>query len=282
MAHADLPPFFAPARRIYAERMKGAGPPLPEALLAVVAALRAGLGTGPMTYAGHPPRQIPLTPEALAEWLQDVHQRRRQGDPALFTLAAEPSPISGATLTFEMDPWPENGVEWVWYPLPNTPLPPVDAMLELVAAIARGFGAHRGVVEDDVLMVRYRGARAAERARSLVPPHLRQYVPGPLPAPRTADTLPELLVPQEFDRRRVPDAVWWINVWDAVQVATVGLERILRAPWARVARLPEGRLALAASESPPDPTNPGHLAQLARIVEALDLRALQEAHRLSA
>ena len=282
MEQSAFPASVAPGRRIYAERMQGAGPPLPEALLAVARALETGLGTGPLTYAGVPPRQIALSPRALAAWLEELQHERRQGIPALVTLAADPSLSPGATLTYETEPWPKNAVEFVWCSLPTADLLPVDAMLDLAAAIRQGFGAHRAVVEDDMLIVLYRGARAAERARSVVPPHLKKYVPGPLPSTRNEAALPDLLVPQEFDRRRVPDAVWWINVWDAVQVATVGPERILDAPWARVATLPEGGSALAATGLPTDPKNPDHLATLTRIIDALGLRALQEAHRLRA
>lgn len=280
MASADLPPASAVGRRIYAERVAGAGPPLPEALLAVAAVLQRALGVGPMTRAGEPARQIAPTPQAVGAWLDEVRQRRRRGEPALFTLAADPSPASAATLTYEVDPSPENALEWVWYPVPTTGAPPVDVLLDVVAAIRRAFGAHRAAVEDDLLMVLYRGRRAAERARQAVPPHLRQYVPD-APVLPGSPALPDLLVPQEYDRRRVPDAVWWVNGWDAVQVETVGRTRVLRAPWFRIIEQPDGGLALASSELPPDARNPDHRARLARLVEALDLRALQEAHRLN-
>lgn len=90
----------------------------------------------------------------------------------------------------------------------------------------------------------------------------------------------ELLVPQEFDGHRVPDAVWWINFWDVVQVETVGVSRIRTAGFARVTEKPCGGMVLVSTREPTDPARPAHLPQPARIVEHLQLRTLQEAHRL--
>jgi hypothetical protein len=272
---------FTPGRQLYAERMLDAGPLLPEALIAAARAIEAGIGSGPFVYAGVPPRSIALTVDAVAAWLDDVRGQRRtgRGAPALFTLAADPFLTPGVTLSYEEEPWPENAVGFLRCSLPDENLPPAGAMVALVAEVSRGFGAHRGNIEDDLLLMRYRGARAAERARSAVPPHLRQYVPAPLPVEGVSGNLPDLLVPQEFDRRHVPDAVWWINVWDAEMVATVGRDRIERAPWRRIVELPGGALGLAATDAPTDPASHEDLIQLTRLVDALELRALQEAYR---
>ncbi|GIM97440.1 hypothetical protein [Paractinoplanes toevensis] len=261
--------------RIYAERSKGAGPPPAEALVGVARELESRLGVGRFEYAGHPARRIFMRPAEVDTWLGQVRSDRRRGEAALFTLGTDPSLSAGAILTYEEEPWTVNAVEWVWCGLPHPD--PVTAMLDLVSAVAHRFGAHRAVVEDDDLLTRYRGARAAERARAQLPPELRRYVPDP---PAADGGLPSLLVPQEFDRRRVPDAVWWVNCWDAVQVATVGAARIRRAPWRHIVELPAGGMALAASENPPDPADPADLSRLAALVAALDLRAVQLEHRL--
>ncbi|MFS0701632.1 hypothetical protein AB6N24_16795 [Cellulomonas sp. 179-A 4D5 NHS] len=63
------------------------------------------------------------------------------------------------------------------------------------------------------------------------------------------------------------------------QLATLGEARVVAAPWAHVRPLPGGRLLLLASAHPADPDDPADMATLRRLVDALDLRAAQEAHR---
>ena len=277
MTTPDFP--VVPLRRLYVERVSGAGPRLAEALLAVAELIRRGLQAGLLTYAGSPPRRIDLTVPALEAWLDEMRRQRSAGIPALMTLSAGPEMPAGATVTYEVEPWAGTRVEYLWCSVPDRVIMPADGMLHLVAAMTTAFGAHMGAVQDDALMVRYRGARASQRALDALPEHLRPFVPVPSPEPASSG-FPQLLVPQEFDRRLVPDAVWWINVWDAVQVATIGARTIRQAPWARITDLPDGGLALAATEQPASAGDPEHVARLRQIVEALGLRTLQEAHRL--
>ena len=95
-----------------------------------------------------------------------------------------------------------------------------------------------------------------------------------------AELLPAVLPLNEFDERRVPWAIWWVNFWDAIKVETVGLERIRSAPWTSLIELPDGSVVAAATEEVTEATNPLHLASLAQIVEHLGLRELQERHRI--
>ncbi|HBS68849.1 MAG TPA: hypothetical protein DEA79_06695, partial [Cyanobacteria bacterium UBA11153] len=95
------------------------------------------------------------------------------------------------------------------------------------------------------------------------------------------DPLPPLLLRDEFDYRRVPDGVWWINFWDKIQVETIGLQRILTANWAQIIEQPKGALVLVATDEPTDVNNPEHLLRLGEIVSHLHLGELQEYHVIS-
>ncbi len=164
----------------------------------------------------------------------------------------------------------------VWFPLPTPP--PVDAVLALLGEVATALDAHHAHVEDARLLLLYQSRRATERARSAVPAEYRQYIPDPPDLP-AAGPVPQLLVPQEYDARRVPAGVWWVNYWGGGQVRTVGEERIRAVPWARILSSGDGALLLAATEDPLDPEIPAHVTRLRELTEGLGLRALQEHRR---
>jgi hypothetical protein len=176
-------------------------------------------------------------------------------------------------LFLEVEPAVDGSVGVAWLPMPESSL---EAVVQVTSATAVAFDADYGRVEDDEILLRYHGTRAHQRALDQIPPDLREYLPPPAAVPPELG-LPELLVPQEYDRFRVPPAVWWINVWGPRQLATLGVKRVQAAPWARIETLPGGRLLLVATRHAPSPSSPQDMATLRRIVEALNLRALQEA-----
>jgi hypothetical protein len=227
-------------------------------------------------YAGDPPRPIEPAAFAIADYIAQVRQDRARFVPAVFRLSSEPA--AGPAIFLDFDTTLSGPVDVIWVSLPNSFLEAAGAtetLVELHSEMCVRFGAYHGALEDELLMHLYRGRRASERARSAVPPELRRFVPGP-PIPPAANTFPSLLVPQEFDRRKVPDAVWWMNFWDAVQVETVQLSRVETAGFARVVPQPSGALFLLASEHAIDPNSPSDLQHLSHIVEHLELRRLQE------
>ena len=116
---------------------------------------------------------------------------------------------------------------------------------------------------------------AAERARASLPEHLRQYLPYEPVGPRTGITLPTLLLPHQFDCRRVPEAIWWINFWDDVQLETLGVEAVRRAPWARQAEVSEAGLILVATEHPTSPDDPSDVQSLRELIEHTGLAEAQ-------
>lgn len=271
-----------PFRRLIVERLADVGPPLPAALLSVARLLQKHGVAPPLRYADDPPRPIEQSDAALNAYLSEVRRARSQGIPKIFRLAAaERNP--GFALFLEFEPTPRGEIATLWFSLPATrtvAAPEIEQLMRVFADVCPAFAGYHGALEDERLLVLYRGARAAERARELVPPELRQFVPVSPLSVGASGKLPNLLVPQEFDRRRVPDAVWWINFWDVVQVETVGASRIRTAGFARVTEQPCGGMVLVSTREPTDPANPAHLQQLSRIVEHLQLRTLQEAHRL--
>lgn len=266
-------------RRVVAERVAGGPVPVPEAFLAVAEALAAWRGTGPLFFAGDPPRRIELSVASLRAYVEHVDAERARGRAEILCLADRPDDPE-LTLFLAEEAMSFGTVERFWASLPADAGPgqigAASAVGRLVADVGARCGAYRACVEDERLLMLYRGRRATERARENLPDELRALVPEPPAAEGPARVIPSLLVPQEFDVRRVADAVWWINYWDAALVETAGRARVNSAGWARVEELPGGALSLTATDEPTDPEDPGHAETLARIVSHLGLRELQE------
>lgn len=255
---------FLPRRGVIVERQANRLPDLGSALAASLAALtESGLADGPWLI-GEPPGDPILTTEiVLTGWLEEVAAARQTGVPEVAALTA-----SGLLVVVDTAP---DGTGTLSFSLP-TPEPPLETVTTVVRAVAESFRAYHAHVSDDRLLLRYQSQRATARAKAALPQALQQYVPEPI---ATAGDLPELLLPDEFDRRRVPTGVWWVNYWDAVQVATVGLERVLAAGWARVIDAGDGAQVLAATTEPLDPERPDHLTQLKTLLVRLRLAELQ-------
>lgn len=268
-------------RRLLSERLAGEGPPIHQALLEVVDAVSHWQPTAPLIYADVPPRLIEIIKPTLAAYVAEVEQARSQGIPKVFRLASDPQ-ISQLALFFDVEPNLVGNIEYVWFSLPTTDtdeLLQLTKIIDLVANISSGFDSYHSCVEDESLLLLYRGARGTERARLAVSPEMRNFVPASPVPEKALGSLPQLLAPQEFNRRYVPDAVWWVNFWDKGQVETVGQDRIQKAGWAQIIEQPDEALVLIATEEPVDISNEAHLEQLRRIIDHLKLRELQERYR---
>jgi hypothetical protein len=226
-----------------------------------------GLATGPWQSANGTAAAIEPTARALAAHLDSVLAARDRSE-------ARPCLLRSGQLVVVADVPPGEPAA-VWFPLPALSL---DACLSLLDDLAVALDAYHAHVEDDRLMLGYQAHRATERARAAVPEEYRQYIPEPPESP-PGQELPRLLVPQEYDSRRVPAGVWWVNYWDPTQLHTLGEERVRAAPWARIRHATRGGLLLAATEEPSDPGVPDHVARLRRLVTELRLRAAQERFR---
>lgn len=269
-------------RRLTAERLSDSTQMLAQALVGAAHVLQQHGISSPLQYAGDPPRRIELTAAAITDYLSDVLGDRQRGVPSVFRLSCD-SIGKEPALFLDFESTPAGSAEVIWITLRRELAEAADAAEGLGRAIAdlsSAYGAYHAAAEDEQLMQLYRSDRAAQRARSAVPPELRQFVPDPIPPIATAGQLPSLLVPQEFDRRRVPDAVWWINFWDRVQVETIGSSKIRSAPFKSIIEQPSGALLLTVTDEAIDVGNRAHLDRLAKIVEHLDLRALQDHARL--
>jgi hypothetical protein len=270
--------------RAHAERLAGAGPPRERALAELLGRIPALLSSRALVYSmggeGDEPRRIAATEDDVTRALAEMDRGRREGVATPFIIADDPAQPN-LVLSFGSET--VAGVEKV-----DLALPPareeqpagLEAMMELISTLGTAFGAHTAFFEDPALAHVYFARRVADFSRRSSPPELRDRVPEPKPLPGVAGSLPELLVVHEFDRRRVPRGVFWINYWSRIQVETLGRERVESAEWERVVREPEGALTLAATETPPDPKRAEDLERLRAIVEHLDLRAAQERYRI--
>jgi hypothetical protein len=274
-------PLRAGLQRFIAERTINAEPALPEALVAIVGALAAWRPDVPLCYCGDPMRPMAMNVITLADSVAEVEAARAHGERRVWYLANDPTSPELA-LFLDLEHGPSGRLERIWFSLPPAAHPSLalERLIPLAADLCAGFGAWHGRVEDELLLLLYRAKQVTQRVKASVPPHLREYVPDlPLPG-GDQGPLPELLLPTEFDRRQVPDAVWWINYWDSVQVATLGLDRLRRAAFERLLELPNGGVVAGVSELPIDANDPIQLERLRGIIERLELRRLQESCRI--
>jgi hypothetical protein len=248
-------------------------------LAATADAVAASLALERLVYAGEAPRRLDDADygHAVAAYLDEFRARRRRGEPAVFVLTDAPG--GTASLFYDVEPAPGAATEYVWVPLDDRPgraVVTLDAVVSLVVDIAESFSPSSAFVEDEGLLAAYRGRRAFERTQEALPEELREHIPAP---PRAGENLPDLLVPQEFDRHKVPSGIWWVNFWSDDQLEAVGGRRLVeRAPWERLVETLDG-LVLVATAEPTDPTQPDHAARLRELFAVIDLRAAQERHR---
>ncbi|HYN92511.1 MAG TPA: DUF5953 family protein [Pilimelia sp.] len=263
---------FPADRRLVAERESSDPAGTARRLVAVGRALTGlGLAAGDWRVGEPPGRPVELTEPAVAAYVTEVRRARERLEAVICALASGPLLIILST-----DQTPAGQLDTLSFRLPAG-LVDADRVAAVATAVCSAFGAFHGHIEDDRLMMLYQSDRAAQRAWAATPEHLRQYLPGPPPMPD--DGVPALLVPQEYDRRRVPAGVWWVNYWDQRQAATVGEDRIRAAGWARAAPVDGGAWTLTATEEPLDALLPEHAARLGALVADLRLRDLQESHR---
>jgi hypothetical protein len=166
----------------------------------------------------------------------------------------------------------------VWLPLPSSGTRSTAA---LIADFANTFDAVTTFVESADIVRMTRGRRAIERARDRIPEDRRSDASLPALPPIEYD-MPQLLVPDEFDRQRAPEGIWWINAWSPQIVDAVGTQRVHAAPWAELRPLANGALLLIATQHRLDPTTAEDAAVLTTLLRELDIRGLQERWRLKA
>jgi hypothetical protein len=263
-----------PFHRFLAERRLNQGQPLPVALRDVAEALARWKPDLPLRYVGDPPTPLGMDESSLARSLADVEGAQERGVPRIFRLVSEPG-LGELSVFFESEATRTGRIGSLWFSLSASAAE--APFLRMIGEVSTAFGAYRACIEDERLLLLYRSGRAAERTLAAVPPALQAFVPPPVPS--EGKTLPRLLVPQEFDRTRVPDAVWWINFWNREQVETLGRTRVNSADWFQRLEQPDGALLLVATSEPTSAEDPGHLEQLRRICQQLYLSEAQFHYR---
>lgn len=113
-------------------------------------------------------------------------------------------------------------------------------------------------------------------AAGIVPPR-GAALPGlPEGLPTEVAELALPVPPQALDLARLPEAVWWLNLWTAPVLAAFPDGVVAAAPWARQEEQ-DGGLLLTACEAPPGPAHPEGFATVRAVTEAIGLHALQRA-----
>jgi len=260
--------------RLLAERPPTSWIGLTQPILGACRALeRAFNASGPWTLGQPPSAAVEISETAIGLFVRRVERQRRQGiaEVCSFALMADPEPISMAVSVL-----PYDGVPYLWFGLPDE-VQTLARLPALVRDVAEAFGAYNACVEDERLLGRYVLRRTIEREREIVPPEYQRYV-GELPVYEDSIDL-DMLLPNQFDRQRVPTGVWWVNYWSGPQVATLGEQRVRSASWARVIDMPDGALVLVPTEEQLDSNNRAHLARLRRIIDEVGLHEAQERAR---
>jgi len=252
-----------------------------EALLNVIHSLADWQPQWQLRFAGDPPRPVKADEEDVGTYLREIQRAWSQGIPTIFRLADKEEDPQLA-LYYGVEPMPSFHVEYIWFSLPDSLSGRafhIEQLIDLMASLCQGFQAYHGYIEDESLLMSYRGKRGYERALENTPSELHQFVPSPDFLDAVSGLVPSLLMPQEFNCRRVPEAVWWLNFWDEIQVSTVTIDRMRSAPWFRLVELPRNRCVLAATGEPVDLSIPDHMTLLREIIEHIGLVRLQHQYR---
>lgn len=264
-------------RRLVALRERRSRPGRAAELWDIADSVGAWAARGPLTVAGNDLVRVEASSEGVAAYLDAVETARAAGDLPVFSLASGTGP-DDAIVFYDWEDGGTHGMEQLWLPLVRRDGPPAVA---LAARIARLFSASVVFLEDPAIVALTRARRAVQRALDRIPEQRREdAMPPDLPSVDPA--VPQLLVPEEYDRRRAPDGVWWINVWDRSLVQSVGERRVRGASWAQVTDLDDGALLLLATPHELDVASAADRQTLARLLVELDVRGVQERWRVTA
>ncbi len=264
-----------------AKRLKGAGLPLPQVLPAIAQLLSEWQSIPPLCYAGDPPIPIELSESGIASYIAWLEQAWAIGIPKAFILSSQDY---NPQLTLFINSSKFNDIESIEFSVYSEFSEKellLDNFVNLVKEICCQFNAYQGYVYDELLArLHKRSLRIFEKQLLQTEPDMHQFVPKPLQVEGVIDILPPLLLENEFDNRRVPNGVWWVNFWDRIQIETIGTAKIRNASWAKMVELRDGAMVLAATQELTNIRNPTHLAKLSEIVEHLHLREIQNRYIL--
>jgi hypothetical protein len=258
---------------LYAIRRRGTGPSLASSVVALARAVPAILGTGPFDWnvSSDPPRRVELSPAVIERLMEDS-----------LILADRPAnwtTVIGADAPFTPPGMRALDILDVGLPGPRQrQLTDLAGMMALVEAAATALQGHVAYTQDAALAHMYCGRRAMERSHAAIARAVPGYVSDEKfePIAGVAPGLPELHEAIELDDTLAPEAVYWVNWWNANMIDAMGRERVENAGWARIKHHADGAMTLAATEDPPDLTSARDVKRLSEIIAALDLIQHQE------
>lgn len=85
----------------------------------------------------------------------------------------------------------------------------------------------------------------------------------------------KVMEPGLFDPLKIPEAVYWINYWNAAQVSLIGEDKIRKAPFEIIEKQGDGGYVLVLQKEDFDAHNTAHLEKLAAIHDYFNLYDLQ-------
>ncbi|MGG6294145.1 hypothetical protein ACQ4M4_06955 [Leptolyngbya sp. AN02str] len=259
-----------------AQRKAGTGAPRARTFFGVAQAISDGLSVPPLRHSVTGPRLAEFSEQAIEAWFTALEQLAKDGksNPWGLTNRSRDSRIDLFYNCYQL-PFP---TEEVQFTLPKqVQLDPLLSTFERICVEFEPFYAY--TLDRRLQKLHGRRERYYQMRLEITPPKEHSQIPKPIPIEGVVDTLPPLLFQQEIDRVQVPEGVWWINFWTPTQVENVGVERVRNAGWSRIIERPAGFL-LVATEEPTSVYNSAHLAKLGEMVEALNLKEVQEQYRV--
>jgi hypothetical protein len=94
--------------------------------------------------------------------------------------------------------------------------------------------------------------------------------------PEAIEYFPGFLRSEQIISRYVPAGIWWVNYWDSTQMQTLGVDRVLSAPWAKVQEVEDGAFILAISEEWPHVLDEDYPKRRLEIARHLHLKELYD------
>jgi hypothetical protein len=155
---------------------------------------------------------------------------------------------------------------------------PADSLRDLLAGLASVRDVVNISVQHELLAAFFYAESAALRASSNLPEGLSEFLP-PIITPNWHLASPDLELPDLFDARRIPEAIWSANLFGPTQVAGLGKENLLRADWVHAETLTSGGVLALATHEPPHHMSEEIGERVSRIIGQLRLSPLQKAAR---
>jgi hypothetical protein len=237
---------------IYAWRLQEALPPLNQVVIDVVSALSTWQPKFPIDRFSDPPRKPKkIDRESVSQYINlkdELDPGFSDCAPRLIFMESKDFKIS---LDITYHDQPQEALRIRYDCASEQPLQSKKES-EVLWKVCRAFGAFSGGFGGE-----------PPCARSSILPEEMDYFPGLLRSDRVIS-------------RSVPAGIWWINYWDSTQMQTLGVDRVLSAPWAKVQEVEDGAFILAISEEWPHVLDEDYPKRRLEIARHLHLKELYD------